>query len=292
MTKKTFTILKAIRVHQWTKNLLIFIPLIMAHRLASADPLLRTGLAFLSFSLCASAAYLLNDLLDRERDREHPRKKHRPIASGQVSPRLAWVLFFLLLCLSLVVAHFCPGRFLLILEAYFLLSVSYSLFLKKVMLVDVLALSALYTIRIFAGSLAVNIPVSSWLLSFSIFLFLSLALLKRYSELQILSAQQNLVTGRGYRKEDLDQLSHLGTASGYLAVLVLALFINNQEIRILYAHPELLWFSCPVFLYWISRIWLLAHRGVVHEDPILFAICDRTSYIVGVLAAAIVWVAS
>lgn len=282
----------ALRSHQWTKNLLVFIPLIMAHKLANADQLRQAGLAFLAFSLTASATYLINDLIDRERDRRHPQKKRRALASGDLSAGAASALAGLFLALGALTAFGLPPRFSWILGLYVVLSLSYSLFLKKIVLLDVLTLAFLYGLRIFAGSVATAVPVSSWLLAFSIFIFLSLALLKRFSELSILTHEEGALTGRGYEKGDLEQLARFGTSSGYLSVLVLALYISSEEVAALYTEPRLLWLLCPVMLYWVSRIWLLAHRGKIVDEPIVFALKDRASYAAGILAGAIVWMAS
>ncbi|HEX5036038.1 MAG TPA: UbiA family prenyltransferase [bacterium] len=285
-------VLRAIRIHQWTKNLLIFIPLIMAHKVANEEPLLRGSLAFLAFGLFASATYVLNDLIDLERDRKHPKKSARPLASGAVSVGAAWTLAVLLLAGGLAASWFLPRPFLWIVGGYFAASLLYSLRLKKIVLMDVMTLALFYTLRIFAGSVACAVPVSSWLLAYSIFIFFSLALLKRYSELKALTHEEGAFTGRGYRKGDLEPLAQLGTASGYLSVLVLALYVSSDEVTALYSHPRILWLLCPVMLYWISRIWLLAHRGSIPDEPIVFALRDRASYAAGAAAGLIVWTAS
>ena len=285
-------VLRTIRFHQWTKNLLVFIPLIMAHNVASQAPFLRGLLAFLSFSLFASATYVLNDLIDRERDRKHPKKSSRPLASGDVSVGTAWILIGFLLAGGFAASWSLPRPFLWICSGYFAGSLLYSLRFKKIVLMDVMTLALFYTLRIFAGSVACEVPISSWLLAYSIFIFFSLALLKRYSELKALTHEEGVFTGRGYRKGDLESLAQLGTASGYLSVLVLALYVSSGEVTALYSHPRLLWFLCPVMLYWVSRIWLLAHRGNIPDEPIVFALRDPASYVAGALAGLIVWMAS
>jgi 4-hydroxybenzoate polyprenyltransferase len=289
---KGFAVLHAIRLHQWTKNLLVFIPLIMAHQAADEVPVLRGILAFFAFSLFASATYVLNDFIDRDRDRRHPKKRLRPLASGAVSARTAIILVSVLILSGVAVSLFLSRPFIWIVVGYFAVSVFYSLWFKKIILMDVMTLALFYTLRIFAGSVACAIPVSSWLLAYSIFIFFSLALLKRYSELKALTQEEGAFTGRGYRKWDLEPLAQLGTASGYLSVLVLALYVSSGEVAGLYTHPRMLWLLCPVMLYWISRIWLLAHRGSIPDEPIVFALRDRASYIAGALAGAIVWMAS
>lgn len=277
-------LLKAVRLHQWLKNLLIFVPLILAHKVTELPLLFDAVYAFFSFGLCASGIYLLNDLLDLEADRAHPRKKFRPLAAGDLPLIWGCAMIPILLLASVLIALNLPGSFLAVLGIYFLTTTAYSFYLKQVVLVDVLVLASLYTLRIIAGAAAVGVPASQWLLVFSMFLFLSLALLKRFSELQMLrSLDEEMTVGRGYFARDLEQIASFGAASGYIAVLVLALYVNSREVLVLYSHPGVLWLLCPLFLYWISRLWLLAHRGLVFEDPILFAVKDKASYIVAML---------
>lgn len=283
---------RMIRLHQWTKNLLVFIPLIMAHRLASRDLLFNAGLAFAAFSFCASASYILNDWRDIERDRLHPKKRRRPLASGEVSVPAASVIAFFLLAGAGGLTLLLPQDFAWILSVYIFFSAFYSLALKRVVLMDVMILAFFYALRIFAGAVAIGVEVSSWLLAFSTFIFFSLALLKRYSELAFLSHEEGSLTGRGYRKGDLDSLAMLGIASGFLSVLVLALYVSSAEVTALYSRPRLLWLLCPVMLYWVSRVWLLAHRGAIPDEPIVFALRDSASYAAGILAVVIVWAAS
>jgi 4-hydroxybenzoate polyprenyltransferase len=287
------TAARLLRVHQWTKNLLLLVPPLGAHRF-DLRVLGPAVLGVLSFSLCASGAYVLNDVLDAERDRIHPAKRGRPIAAGEVSVPVA-----LTAAVGLVGSAFALGSqlgvgFLGALALYGLVSTVYSLRLKRVPVLDVLVLAALYTLRVVAGTLATGVPTSSWLFTLTIFLFLSLALVKRTSELRRLSDSDGVLTarGRGYAAEDLETLSMLGMASGLVAVLVLALYVASSDVTRLYAHHERLWLLCPLALYWVSRIWLLARRGTVDEDPVLFALRDRPSWIVGALAAAVVLAAS
>lgn len=285
-------IFKVMRLHQWTKNLLVFIPLIMAHQLASADLVRQAGISFLAFSLCASATYILNDWRDLERDRKHPKKKKRPLASGALSVPMAMILAAVLLGVAGGLALLLPRDFAWILSLYVFSSAFYSLALKRVVLMDVMILAFFYALRIFAGAVAIDVEISSWLLAYSIFIFFSLALLKRYSEMTFLSRAEGELTGRGYRKGDLESLAMLGTASGFLSVLVLALYVSGDEVAALYTHPQVLWLLCPIMLYWISRVWLLAHRGEIPDEPIIFALRDPASYIAGALAGLIVWMAS
>ncbi len=280
--------LKALRFHQWLKNLLIFVPLVLAHKFTDWPLLLQAGYAFISFGLCASAIYLLNDLLDLEADRAHPYKKTRPFAAGSLSLVAGLGIIPALLLASMLIAWTLPGEFRGMLVLYLIVTTAYSFYLKQVVLVDVLVLAGLYTLRIIAGAAAVNVPLSEWMLAFSMFLFLSLALLKRFSELRALRfAEQDTARGRGYFASDLELIASLGSASAYIAVLVLALYINSAEVTKLYSHPITLWLICPLFLYWLSRIWLLAHRGVILDDPIVYAIKDKASYIVGFLLVTI-----
>lgn len=279
--------LEAIRVHQWVKNLLVFVPLLTAHQLADVVVLSSAALAFVAFSLCSSSVYLLNDLLDLEADRQHPTKRNRPFASGELSLLTGMVAIPLLLLASIGLALLLPADFLLALLAYFALTLAYSFHLKQVVLLDVVVLAILYTTRIIAGAVAIAVPVSPWLLAFSMFLFLSLALVKRFAELRALRvANKQNAKGRGYSAGDLEQLASLGAASGYVSVMVLALYINSHEVTVLYKNPAALWLICPVILYWVSRVWLLAHRGQMHQDPIVFAIKDRGSYAVAAFIGA------
>jgi len=291
------TFLKAMRLHQWLKNLLIFVPLLTAHRLADGGLLAQAVLAFFSFGLCASSVYLLNDLLDLEADRHHPTKFRRPFAGGALPVWFGAVLIPAFLLAGAAIAWMLPGDFRLALLVYLLVTAAYSFFLKRFALIDVLALAGLYTLRIIAGGAAVGIAPTQWLLAFSMFLFLSLALVKRFSELYDAresnrETAHESIRGRGYYASDLEQIASLGGASGYMSVLVLALYINSHDVTALYSQPNLLWLVCAVLLYWISRVWLLAHRGEMHEDPIVFAIKDRVSYIALALAAAILILAA
>jgi len=278
---------KALRLHQWFKNVLVFVPLIAAHRVSDIATVAETVLAFLAFGLVASAGYLLNDLVDVDVDRRHPSKKDRPFASGALDFRFGFFGSPLLLAMGGGISLLLPGKFQVALFAYFAATQLYSFYLKRLVLVDVFMLAVLYTARIIAGALAIDVPVSQWLLAFSVFLFLSLAFVKRYSELHSLRQRdEELAAGRGYSVVDFELLSSLGAAGGYIAVLVFALYINSPEVRVLYRTPEYLWMFCLVLLYWISRVWIIAHRGRMHDDPIVFALKDRVSYLVGAAGVA------
>jgi len=285
--------LRAMRVHQWLKNLLVFVPLFAAHEVHTLAANLNAVLAFVAFGLCASSVYLLNDLLDMEADRSHPIKHRRPLASGDMSVMHALVLIPLLLGASVAVAAWLPPRFLLILAAYFAVTVTYSFWAKRQLILDVIVLAGLYTLRVIAGAAAAMVAPSFWLLALSMFIFLSLALVKRYSEILLLGqSNRTKAAGRGYEQGDLPLLQSMGTASGYLAVVVIALYINSPEVRQLYSQPYLLWAICPLLLLWISWVWMKAHRGQMHHDPIVFAVKDPTSALIGILCAVSVVLAS
>jgi 4-hydroxybenzoate polyprenyltransferase len=277
--------LKALRLHQWLKNLLVFVPLLAAHRFLEPGAVLLSLQAFIAFGLSASGVYILNDLLDLAPDRLHPRKRDRPFAAGRI-PLLHGLAVAPLLTLSgLVIAWFCSPSFALVLLAYYAMTLSYSLKLKRIVMIDVVLLAGLYTARIIGGAVAIGADLSFWLLAFSMFIFLSLAFLKRYTELQSASALgKSKASGRGYSVDDLPLLQSLGAASGYIAVMVMALYINSPESVDLYRHPQVLWLVCPILLYWISRVWVIAHRGGMHDDPVVFAATDRVSQLVIALA--------
>lgn len=269
---------KALRLYQWLKNILIFMPLAAGHLWGQPDRLWLALLAFLSFGLCASSVYLLNDLLDLSADRRHPRKRHRPFAAGTLPIAHGSVAIPLLLMSAFTLGLLVNAEFIGVLALYYAFTAAYSLRLKRALMLDAIVLAGLYTLRIIAGAAAVRVIPSFWLLAFSMFLFLSLALVKRYAELWALREQSETdAQGRGYRVDDLGVLQSLGCAAGYLAVLVLALYINSSTSHQLYEQPTALWLLCPVLLYWVSWVWLVAHRGEMHDDPILFALTDRQS---------------
>ena len=280
------TIIKALRLHQWVKNLLVFVPLMTAHLYTEPFRLLQAGLAFLVFGMTASSVYLLNDIIDVGHDRHHQRKKKRPFAAGDLSIIYGWQLFPLLLAAAAVIAWVTlPHAFLVVMAAYFIWTLAYSLGLKQIAMLDVLSLAGLYTVRIIAGGAAVSVSLSFWLLTFSMFLFLSLAFIKRFSELQSarLKGAAEQIRGRGYVHEDLEIVSSLGSSSGYMAVLVLALYIQDGQTAHLYQTPQFIWLACPLLLYWMSRVWIIAHRGRMHDDPIVFALKDPVSWAIGAL---------
>ena len=280
--------LKAIRPHQWMKNTLIFLPALAGHQF-NLGALGDCVAAFISFSLCASSVYLLNDLLDLKSDREHARKRNRPFASGRAPLVSGVMLAPALLCGSLIVAAFLPPRFALVLAGYYALTLAYSLGLKRIMTVDVIALACLYGARIIAGSAATDVLISPWLEALSVFFFLSLALVKRIGELSDrVMAGKGDPSGRGYRLADLPMVESMGAASGFVAVLVLALYFNSPDVSHLYRAPHRLWALCVITLFWICRMLMKAHRGEMHDDPVVFALRDRTSQACGVVSAAVV----
>ena len=287
-TKSNFkTLAKALRVHQWIKNLLIFVPILAAHQAITLATSVNLLLAFLAFGLCASSVYIANDLLDLESDRQHPRKRFRPFASGQVPILKGVLLAPLLLVASIFIADHVGEKFLTWLLIYFAVTCVYSWALKRWVLVDCLTLAILYTLRIVAGAAAVNVPLSFWLLAFSIFLFLSLAFIKRYAELLVHQGNDvEKALGRGYYTNDAPLIEQLGITSGYAATLVLALYLNSDNVLKLYKTPEIIWGAVPLMLLWLSWMWLKTHRGLMHDDPIVFAIKDKVSILIGILFIA------
>lgn len=284
---------RAARPHQWAKNLLVLVPLVAAHQVGNAALLVQALLAFAAFSLTASSAYLLNDMIDLEADRLHPRKRHRPFASGRLSIPAGGGMLVAALAGAILLAGGLPAQFQVALAAYFGLTLAYSFFLKRLAMLDVISLAALYTLRIIAGGFAIGAPASFWLLAFAMFLFFSLALVKRYAELLAIEDDgARVAPGRGYAGHDAEIVLAIGTASAMVSALVLALYINGETAKNLYSRPELLWVLCPVLLYWISRIWLLTARGRMHDDPVLFAVRDRASYLVAAAGLAVVWAAT
>ena len=281
--------IRALRLHQWLKNLLVFLPLAASHRFTEPGAVVDAVGAFVAFGLCASGVYLLNDLLDLPVDRQHPRKRLRPFAAGRLDLLRGVLAAPLLAAAGLGLAFWVSPAFALVLGGYYVLTAAYSLKLKRIAMLDVIVLAALYTVRIVGGAVAIGSALSFWLLAFSMFIFLSLALLKRYAELQsMLAVGRSSAAGRGYAVDDLPLLQALGAAAGYAAVLVLALYINSPESLVLYDRPQLLWLVCPLLLYWISRAWIVAHRGAMDDDPVVFAVTDRVSQIVVALCVATV----
>jgi 4-hydroxybenzoate polyprenyltransferase len=278
--KTLHTWLRAIRLYQWLKNLLLFVPLLTAHAFTSAA-MMRVALGFTAFGCVASGTYLLNDLLDLDSDRRHPRKSQRPLAAGDIGPVPGLLAMLVLLVMGLTIAVTLSVPFFLSILAYLILTLSYSLYFKTYVLLDVLLLAALYTVRIIAGAVAIEVSVSSWLLAFSMFVFLNLALVKRCSELKTIESQSRAAaSGRDYRISDLGMLSSMGIAAGYISVLVLALYVDNPDVRNSYSNPLLLWLLCPLMMYWVSRLWIKTSRGEMNDDPLLYSLRDRASWII------------
>lgn len=277
---------KAFRPYQWMKNVLVFVPLFAAHQYTNNRNVILALLAFIIFNIIASSIYLFNDLVDVTDDRRHRHKRNRPFAAGDLSLLCGWLSWPLLLCSAFLFASaFMPFNFCLTLGLYSALTLAYSLRLKQIPILDVLILATLYTLRIIVGTAAISVPLSFWLLAFSMFLFASLAFIKRFSELQLLdqSGDETILYGRGYRREDLQIISNMGISAGYLAVLILSFYIKDEHTAEMYASPQLIWFACFVLLYWISRIWLIANRGNMHDDLIIFVLKDKLSWFVAVV---------
>jgi 4-hydroxybenzoate polyprenyltransferase/phosphoserine phosphatase len=281
------SLLKTVRLHQWAKNLLVFVPLLCSHAL-TAGKLLAALAAFFCFSFTASSAYIVNDLVDIEADRRHPQKHQRPFAAADLSAFTGISIAAVFLLIGLVGSALLPGRFFAWLLVYLATTLAYTLFLKRFALVDVLALSGLYILRLLAGGSVTQTPISHWLAGFSMFLFLSLAFVKRFAELKNLRAANAMpANGRGYFVTDLDQLRSFGTASAYAAVVVFAIYITGPDVVKLYRHPNLLWLSVPLITLWLNRVWLLASRGQFDEDPLAFALTDPMSLIIGIAVAIV-----
>lgn len=280
---------KVLRTHQWLKNLLLFVPFFATHQLTNVNSWMALLVAFMSFNLCASAVYIMNDLIDLESDRLHPRKRARPFASGQVP---VWVGIFIapvLLLIGLGMSSLVGGAFSSWLLFYFILTCVYSLKLKRLVLVDCLTLALLYTLRIIAGASAVENNLSFWLLAFSVFLFLSLSFLKRYAELtmHLKTSTKDKLHGRAYYNTDAPLIQNFGVTSGYAAIVVLSLYLNSEAVLALYKTPECIWGAVPVMLFWISWMWLQAQRGRMHDDPLIFAVKDKASLVAGLLFLSI-----
>ncbi len=284
---------RVLRVHQWLKNALLLVPLLASHEVTDPATWLAMLVAFVSFSLCASSVYIANDLMDLESDRQHPRKRFRPFAAGIVPAWMGVALAPVLLGLSLLLALQVNTAFLAWLGVYFLVTCVYSWVLKRLVLIDCLTLALLYTMRIIAGAAAAGLPLSYWLLAFSGFLFLSLAFLKRYAELQVQMARgKEKAHGRGYLTSDASLIQMLGVTSGYAAVVLLALYLQTDTVLILYRMPEAVTAAVPVVLFWISWMWLRAHRGEMHDDPLVFAVKDKASLLAGTVFVFVMALAS
>lgn len=285
-------VVRAMRPHQWAKNLLVFLPMLLAQH-ADAERAGHAFLAFASFCACASAVYIMNDLADLAADRKHPRKRYRPVASGALSRPASIVTILVLLVAAFALAWSVDRACLTILAIYVAINVAYSGFLRSQPLVDVIVLSAMYGLRLAMGAAATHTPLSPWLLAFALFFFTSLAFAKRYVELRhVEDTEPGEASCRGYARGDSAMVASLGVASGYVSVLVLALYMNSDQMHALYGEGGPLWGLCPLMLYWLSRVWLLARRGELHDDPVQFAFTDRVSLLVGVAAVLVTGLAA
>jgi 4-hydroxybenzoate polyprenyltransferase len=305
-------LLESLRLHQWSKNLLLAVPAVVGQVAGSPGVLRTLSIAFLAFSLAASGNYILNDLIDVEADRRHPHKRARPLASGRLP--LAWALVAgpLLLLAGLGIAFVLINRaFALMLTCYVVLALAYSKFFRRLLVLDVMALAALYTLRLLAGGAAVDVAVSSWLLVFAMFFFVSMAFAKRMTELDALGsggrpaeavappplqpgqpAHHHPDASRAYIADDRAAFAAIGPGSAMLAVLVMALYVSSESVRAHYASPDFLWMLCPLLLYWVLRVWIFTLRGEMHHDPIVFALRDRVSYAVAVAVLAVLYFAA
>lgn len=286
-------IFKAMRPHQWAKNLLLFAAVFLSHQFTQLPLVLNSALGFLAFSLCGSAVYVINDLADLEADRLHTKKRKRPFAAGDVSALTGAMLAVLLLAGATTVTLVLPKDFAFVLAGYFVLTLLYSVYLKEKLLIDVFLLGGLFTIRVWAGGACTGIAISHWALAFFMCLFLSLALAKRYSELASTVAErgEGALHRRNYRTSDMQFLLSLGCSSALISMLVVTLYINSADVVRYYRRPSLLWLICPLLGYWSSRLWLIAARGRLDEDPVLFTIKDKVSYLTGSIIALIVLLA-
>jgi 4-hydroxybenzoate polyprenyltransferase len=269
---------KLLRIHQYAKNSLVLVPLLTAHQFALL-PAARAMFAVIAFSLCASSAYILNDFIDVKADRSHPAKSRRPIASGAIMPQQAIIAMAIALAVAFAIASSISFAFVGVLLGYFLLTTGYSVYLKRIAIADVVALAILYTVRVIGGAVAINVTMSEWLFAFSLFIFMSLALVKRYVELARRHTGDQLMA-RDYRADDKSMVAILAAAAGYNSVVIFTLYISSENVQALYSHPQLLWINCPILMYWIARVMLLTQRGLIDDDPVIFALGDRVSWIV------------
>lgn len=286
-------LVRTLRPHQWAKNLLLLLPALAAHVPWDGPRVMTMLMGLAAFSALASAVYVANDLVDLPHDREHPTKRFRPIAAGDLPREAAVAAALLLVGLSLGLATQLPWRFQIVLGAYLVLTTAYSFVLKRRAMMDVIVLASLYATRIVAGAVLMDVPLSRWFLAFSVFFFFSLALVKRLTELLSRPPQgAEHLAGRGYRATDVPVLLSLGSAAVGASSLVYCLYITGDEVNALYGEPDLLWLGLPIVLYWQARVWMLANRQAIDEDPVAFALRDRMSYLLGLAFMAIVWVAS
>jgi 4-hydroxybenzoate polyprenyltransferase len=287
-------IARLLRVHQWSKNLLVFAPVVTSHQVLSAPVLKASAIMFVVFCCAASATYIENDLMDLESDRKHPAKRFRPLASGRVPLRTARIIAsFLILAANLIVIAYPFPISAKVFPAFYIVGTFfYSAWLKRTALLDVVTLASLYALRVLAGGAATGIVISAWTIAFFLFLFLSLALLKRYAELANAPPETDWTPGRDYHRADMPFISQCGIASGLISVLVLALYIHSPEVHPLYKRPELLWLLGPLLAYGILKLWLAGHRGLMHDDPIVFVVQSRWTYGLAAVIAVVLVAAS
>jgi 4-hydroxybenzoate polyprenyltransferase len=286
-------LIRSLRLHQWLKNFLLFVPFFAAHQSIDAHIFVTLFLSFCSFGLCASSVYILNDIVDLESDRKHPSKSGRPFAAGSISILNGLFMLPLLITVGLYLASYVNNNFLYWLIFYFGLTCLYTFSLKKIIIIDCLTLAMLYTIRIISGTEALDLPISFWLLAFSVFLFLSLAFVKRYTELNLNFLDSGKKAyGRGYYQTDASLIQYMGITSGYSSVLVLSLYLNSDAVQRLYKFPEVVWGAVPIMLFWVSWMWINAHRGRMHDDPLIFAVKDPISQLAGLIFLLVMLVGS
>lgn len=286
-------LVRSLRPHQWSKNLLLALPAVAAHELFSWEVVLTLAAGFAAFSALASAVYTLNDLIDLPNDRAHPSKRHRPLASGELSIPLALAAVAVLVVVSGLIAWGLPPTFQALLVVYAVVTTAYSVVLKQRPILDVITLAGLYTIRVVAGAALVSVTLSQWFLAFSVFFFFSLAIVKRVVELGgRAEAVSSRLPGRGYQVDDIPVLTSLGATAVMGSALVYCLYITGTEIGELYRQPDLLWVGLPILLYWQSRLWLLVGRDALHEDPVIFALTDRISHALFLGFLLVLWIAA
>lgn len=286
-------IYKSLRVYQWLKNLLVFVPIITSQQIDNAAALVSSFIMFICFSMVASFGYIVNDLLDLQSDRAHPVKFKRPFASGALTVNHGLIISAVLLTLAAIGCSFLPVSAGIALACYLLLTVCYSLYLKTKLMIDVVALGGLFTLRVIGGAEAIETELSFYLLSFSIFIFSSLGMVKRFAELHNLQKRNKLAAhGRGYRVEDMAPVRIIGISLGYMSVFVMGQYINSPVVTQFYDNPKLIWLLFPLLTFWLGRLWILANRGEVNEDPLIFAVKDRTSLFVVALSALILFIAN
>tara|TARA_Y100001970_G_C14163581_1_gene819967 strand:- start:786 stop:1667 length:882 start_codon:yes stop_codon:yes gene_type:complete len=283
MKHNLLILFRQLRLHQWSKNAILFVPALADHKILQLNILINSIISFFAFSMLASCIYILNDIIDFKYDREHPQKKYRPIANGELSKSTGYILMSICFIIGIFLSLNLGKYFLIISLSYILLNLSYSFYFKTIIILDVVLLMSFYTLRLIAGHIPNNIPLSPWLLSFSIFIFISLGFLKRYIDINTASNNNIQMNRYDYNINDKNILMTLGIASGLISTLVLILYTGSAEVQKLYNNPMILVTLAPLIIYWISRMWLLADRNEIKSDPVLFAIKDKILYLIIVL---------